>query len=133
MKYLSIILIFGVAACGSSKKGISSNPTNSTGLEKNKIQLKINEEKTIQLPTWASSGTQMAFTLSDTSIATVSRKEMISTFDSTALRTGDPVLANWVIKGLKSGTTRVKFSGRRLAKNNGANLRSKNFKILVTE
>jgi hypothetical protein len=134
MKYISIIIIIlFAAACGGSRKTISANPTNSTGLRKNIIQLKINEEKTIQLPSWASSGPQIGFTLSDTSIATVSRKEIVSTYDSTSLRPGDPVLANWVIKGLKRGTTRVKFSGRQPEKNNSANLRLKDFKIVVTD
>ena len=133
MKYLSIIIILVAAACGSSKKNISNNPTNPTVLRKNIIQLKINEEKTIQLPSWASSGPQMGFTLSDTSIAKVSRKEIVSTYDSTGLRPGDPVLANWVIKGLKRGTTRMKFAGGRPEKNNSANLRLKNFKIVVTD
>lgn len=121
-----------MAACGSTKYNTTNNPAE-TGLPKNTIQLKVNEEKTIQLPTWASAGPQMGFTLSDTSIATVSRKEVVSTFDSTGLRPGDPVLANWVIKGLKRGTTNVKFSGRRPEKANSANLRLKNFKIVVTD
>ena len=132
MKYLGLIIILVVAACGSSKKGISNNPTDSTSSRK-VIQLKINEEKTIQLPNWASNDPQMRFILSDTSIATISRKETVSTYDTTGLRPGDPVLANWVIKGLKQGTTRVKFTGRRPEKNNGANLRLKNFKIVVTD
>jgi predicted secreted protein len=126
-------MIFVAVACGSSKKSISNDATNATVQRKSIIQLKINEEKTIQLPSLSSDGPAAGFTLSDTSIAKVSRKETISTYDSTDLRTGDPVLANWVIKGLKSGTTRVKFAGRRPEKNNGANLRLKNFKIVVTE
>ena len=113
MKYLSILIILIAAACGSSKKNSSSNSADSAVLRKNIIQLKVNEEKTIQLPGWASSGPQMGFALSDTSIATISRKETVSTYDSTGLRPGDPVLANWVIKGLKTGTTRVKFTGPR--------------------
>ena len=128
MKYISIIVILIVAACGSSRQN-----TSPTGLRNNSIQLKVNEEKTIQLPGWVSSGPQMGFALSDTSIAIVSRKETISTYDSTDLRPGDPVLANWVIKGLKPGTTRMKFTGRRPEKNNNANLRLKNFKIVVTD
>ncbi len=121
-----IILI--AAACGSSKKDSSNNPT-----DKNIIQLKINEEKTIELPSRASSGRQMVFTLSDTSVATVTRKEIVSTYDSTALRPGDPALAIWVIKGLKPGTTRIKFAGPRIEKKDAANLRLKNFKIVVTD
>lgn len=132
MKYLSIIIFFVAVACSSSKKYTSNNPTDPT-VPRKIIQLKINEEKTIQLPGWASSGPQMAFTLSDTSIAKVSRKEIVSTYDSTALRPEDPMLANWVIKGLKPGITRVKFTGRRPEKNNSANLRLKNFKIVVTD
>lgn len=132
MKYLSVIIILVVAACSSSKKNNSNNSIEQTGLRK-VIQLKINEEKTIQLPSSASSSPQMGFILSDTSIATISRKETVSTYDTTGLRPGDPVLANWVIKGLKQGTTRVKFTGRRPEKNNGANIRLKNFKIVVTD
>lgn len=93
----------------------------------------MNEEKTIQLPGWASSGPQIGFTLSDTSIAKVSRKEIVSTYDSTGLRPGDPVLANWVIKGLKRGTTRIKFAKGRTEKNEGTDLRLKNLKIVVTD
>lgn len=118
MKYLSIIIILIAAACSSPK---------------NIIQLKINEEKTIELPGTASSGAQMVFTLSDTSVAKVSRKEIISTYDSTGLRPGDPVLAIWVIKGLKGGTTSIKFAGKGNQKNNGANVRLKNLKIVVTD
>lgn len=125
-------MIFVATACSSSKKNTSNNSTDPTALKKT-IQLKTNEEKTIQLPGWAASSPQMGFTLSDTSIAKVSRKEIVSTYDSTGLRPGDPVLSNWVIKGLKQGTTKVKFSGRRPEKNNSANLRLKNFKIVVTD
>ena len=116
------------AACGSSKKDTSNNPT-----EKNIIQLKTNEEKTIELPTRASSGRQMVFTLTDTSVAKVTRKEIVSTYDSTALRPGDPALAVWVIKGLKPGTTRIKFTGPRIKKKDAANLRLRNLKIVVTD
>ena len=125
-------MIFVATSCSNSKKNVSNNSTDPTALKKI-IQLKINEEKTIQLPSWASSSPQMGFILSDTSIATISRKETVSTYDTTGLRPGDPVLANWVIKGLKQGTTRVKFTGRRPEKNNGANIRLKNFKIIVTD
>jgi hypothetical protein len=133
MKYLSTIIILIAAACGSSKKNISNNPTDSAVLRKNIIQLKINEEKTIELPGRASSGRQMAFTLSDTTVAKVTRKEIVSTYDSTALRPGDPMLAIWVIKGLKPGTTRMKYSGPRIEKTAGANLPLKNLKIVVTD
>jgi predicted secreted protein len=132
MKYLSIIIILIAAACGSSNN-ISNDPTNPAVRRNNIIQVKINEEKTIQLPGWVSSGPQMGFTLSDTSIAKVSRKEIVSTYDSTGLRPGDPVLANWVIKGLKRGTTRIKFAQGRPDKNDGANLRLKNLQIVVTD
>jgi predicted secreted protein len=126
MKYLSIIIILIATACGSSKT--SNNPT-----DKNIIHLKMNEEKTIELPGRASSGHQMAFTLSDTSVAKVTRKEIVSTYDSTALRPGDPALTIWVIKGLKPGTTRMKFAGPRIEKRDAANLRFKNLKIVVTD
>src|SRR6478672_2880012 len=102
MKYLSIIIISIAAACGSSNN-TSNDPTNPAVGRNNIIQVKINEEKTIQLPGLVSSGPQMNFTLSDTSIAKVTRKEVVSTFDSTGLRPGDPVLANWTIKGLRRG------------------------------
>ena len=132
MKYLSVIIILIAAACGSSNN--TSNYPPNTGVPTNNIiQVKINEEKTIQLPGWSSSGPQMGFTLSDTSIAKVSRKEIVSTYDSTGLRPGDPVLANWVIKGLKRGTTKMEFAGHGTEKNNGANLRLKNLKIVVTD
>ena len=96
------------------------------------MQLKVNEEKTIELPGRASTGRQMVFTLSDTSVAKVSRKEIVSTYDSTALRAGDPVLALWVIKGLRPGTTSMKYKGPRIRNNDAANLRLKNVKIVVT-
>jgi hypothetical protein len=133
MRSLSIIIILIAAACGSSKKNISNNPTDSTVLKKNIIQLKINEEKTIELPLRASSGRQMVFTISDTSVAKVSRREIVSTYDSTALRPGDPALAIWVIKGLKHGTTRMKYAGPRIGKSDGPGLRLKNLKIVVTD
>lgn len=132
MKYASILIILIAAACGGSKTSTGSNAAD-PGWRNNSIQLKVNEEKTIQLPTWASASAQMRFTLSDTSIATISRKEVVSTFDSTGLRPGDPVLANWVIRGLKRGTTNVKFDGRQPEKANSTNLRLKNFKIVVTD
>jgi hypothetical protein len=75
----------------------------------------------------------MAFTIFDTSIAKVSRKEIVSTYDSTSLRTEDPVLAVWVIKGLNPGTTRMRFDGRRSEKKDAANLGLKNLKIVVTD
>src|SRR4051812_35817822 len=128
MKYLSIIIILIATACGSSKKNISNNAT-----DENIIQLKINEEKTIELPGRSSSGRQIVFTSSDTSVAKVSRKEIVSTYDSTGLRPEDPVLAIWVIKGLKRGTTRMKYTGPRIEKNDAANLRLKNLKIVVTD
>jgi hypothetical protein len=131
MKYLSVIILFAVA-CGSSKNNTSSNSTNS-GPSDNIIQLKVNEEKTIQLPTVASNGRQMEFTLSDSSVAKVSRKEVVSTYDSTGLRPGDPVLANWMIKGLKRGTTTLKFTGSGSEKNNSANLRLRNIRIDVSD
>lgn len=99
-------------ACGRSKNNTTNNPSI--------ITLKVNEEKTIQLPTMISDGRQMEFTLSDTSVAKVTRKEIISTYDSTGLRPEDPVLANWVIKGLKRGTTSLKFHGTESKKNNSA-------------
>jgi predicted secreted protein len=132
MKYLSIIIILIAVACGSSNN-ISNNSTSPTVKRNNIIQVKINEEKTIQLPGWVSSGPQMNFTLSDTSIAKVSRKEVVSTFDSTALRPGDPVLANWTIKGLKSGTTRIKFTQGQRKKNEAAKRQLKNLTIVVTD
>jgi predicted secreted protein len=124
MKYLSIIIILIAVACGSSNN-ISNNSTSPTVKRNNIIQVKINEEKTIQLPGWVSSGPQMNFTLSDTSIAKVSRKE--------ALRPGDPVLANWTIKGLKSGTTRIKFTQGQRKKNEAAKRQLKNLTIVVTD
>jgi hypothetical protein len=132
MKYLSAILIFIAAACGSSKNNTSSSPTN-PGPSDNIIQLKVNEEKTIQLPTAASNARQIEFSLSDSSVAKVSRKEVVSTYDSTGLRPGDPVLANWVVKGLKRGTTTLKFTGSGSEKNNSANLRLKNITIEVAD
>lgn len=119
-----------VAACGSTRQNTTNNPI---GVKNKSIQLKVNEEKTIQLPGWVSDGPQMGFTLSDTSIATVSRKETVSTYDSTSRRPGDPVLDNWVIKGLKRGTTKMKFTGHHSEKANNANLRLKNFEIAVTD
>ena len=133
MKYFSILLIVMASACGSSKNNSSSNPSNPAARKKNTIQIKVNEEKTIQFPSSKSSGPQMAFTLSDTSVANVSRKAMISTYDSTSLRPGDPILAVWVIKGLKPGTTRMKLAEGRTEKIGDANLRLKNFRIVVTE
>src|SRR5689334_15894607 len=126
MKHVCTLLILIVTACGSSKYSSSTTPPE-LGPGKNTIQLKINEEKTIQVPTSASNSAQMGFTLSDASIATISRKEVVSTYDSSGLRPGDPVLVNWVIKGLKSGTTRAKFSGGRPPRDNSANIRLKNF------
>jgi predicted secreted protein len=132
MKYLSTIIILIAAACSPSNHNISNNPANPGVKNDNIIQVKINEEKTVQLPGWVSSGSQMELTLSDTSIATI-RKEIVSTYDSTGLRPGDPVLANWMIKGLKRGTTRIKFAKGSPGKNDGANLRLKNLKIEVAD
>lgn len=129
MKYLSIILVLIAAACSSS----SNNSINSIVSEKNILQLKINEEKTLQVPAGASKGLEMTFTLSDTSVAKVSRKQVVSTYDSATLRPGDPVLAIWVIKGLKRGTTGIKFSEPGGRKNEGATLSLKNYKIIVTD
>jgi hypothetical protein len=133
MKYLSIMITLIAASCGSSNNNISNNPTNSSVQRNNIIQVKVNEEKTIQLPGWVSSGPQMNFALSDTTIAKVSRKEVVSTFDSTGLRPGDPVLANWTIKGLRRGTTRIKFIDGQREKNDAANLRLKNLTIVVID
>lgn len=119
------------AGCG-SPNNVSNDPANEGVPGNNIIQVKVNEEKTIQLPASASSSTEMGFTLSDTSIAKVSRKEIVSTYDSTGLRPGDPVLANWVIKGLKPGTTRIKFARGGSVKNDGAKRRLKNLTIVVT-
>ena len=133
MKYLSTIIILIAAACSPSNHNISNNPANPAVKNDDIIQVKINEEKTVQLPGWVSSGSQMELTLFDTSIATIIRKEIVSTYHSTGLRPGDPVLANWMIKGLKRGTTRIKFAKGSLDKNDGANLRLKNLKIEVTD
>ena len=100
----------------------------------NKIELGVNDQTTIQLPSRGSSGLRIVFTISDPSVVSVTRKELQSAeVDSLHLRPGDPVPAIFIIKGLKNGATTIHFSERKPGMNDGADIALKEYEVKVKE
>ena len=103
-------------------------------MEENKIAIGVNQEKNIQIPSRGSSGLKMVFTITDSTVASVTRKEIKpSDIDSLNLRPGDPVPAIWIIKGLKTGTTKIHFAELRPGMNDGPGIPLKDFDVTVTD
>jgi hypothetical protein len=103
-------------------------------MEENKIELRVNEEKTIQLPSRGSSGLRIIFTVSDSSVASVSRKELQSSdIDQLDIKPGDKVPAFFIIKGIKSGTASLHFSERKPGADAGPDIPLKDFEVQVNE
>jgi hypothetical protein len=100
----------------------------------NKIELKVNGETTIQLPNRGSSGLRIVFTVSDSSVASVTRKELKSTdVDQMDIKPGDAVPAIFIIKGLKAGTTTIHFAERKPGVDAGSDIPLKDFEVQVRE
>jgi hypothetical protein len=100
----------------------------------NKIELKVGDETTIRLPNRGSSGLRIVFTVSDSSVASVTRKELQSSdVDQLDIKPGDAVPAIFTIKGLKSGTTTIRFSEKKPGVNAGSDIPLKDFEVQVKE
>ena len=103
-------------------------------MPENKIELRVNGETTIQLPSRGSSGLRIVFTVSDSSVASVSRKELQSSdVDQLNIKPGDKVPAFFIIKGLKSGTATIHFAERKPGENAGSDIPLKDFEVQVKE
>jgi predicted secreted protein len=100
----------------------------------NQMQIKVNEERTIQLPSRASSGLRIVFTVSDSSVASITKKDLQrSDMDSLNIRPGDPLPAIFIIKGLKKGSTVIHFAERRPGVNDGPDISLKDFDLKVDD
>jgi hypothetical protein len=100
----------------------------------NIIELKVNEDTTIRLPNRGSSGLRMVFTLSDSSVVRVTRKELQpSDVDQLDIKPGDAVPAIFYIKGLKAGTTTIHFAERKPGMDAGPDIPLKDFEVHVKE
>ena len=100
----------------------------------NIIELKVNEDTTIRLPNRGASGLRMVFTLSDSSVASVTRKELKSSdVEHLDIKPGDAVPAIFVIQGLKAGTTTIHFAERKPGVDAGSDIPLKDFEVHVKE
>lgn len=98
----------------------------------NQIEIAVNSEKTIQLASRGSSGLRIVFTVSDSSVVSVTQKDLQSSdVDSLRLRPGDPIPAIFIIKGIKRGNTSIHFAERKPGINDGADIPLKDFEVKV--
>jgi len=99
-------------------------------MEDEKIILEKGTTHELFIPNRGTSGLQLVFDLSDSSVASVDRKELPPDITK-HLKPGDPLPAYYVVKGNNIGESKLIFSERRVGMPDSPNLPLKSYLIIV--
>jgi hypothetical protein len=125
-------VLFATSACNHQKG--TAGPQKTENMETAQLTLRLNEQKTVQMPSRGATGLQLVFTIEDSSIVEVARKELSpEDRDSLQLRPGDAIPAVFTIRGKKQGKTVVHFGERRVGMKEMPDLPLRDYEITVTD